>query len=506
MARSTGCGIVRTVLLVLLSVAGCAGPGPRLFPAAPERVERASDGGLRQWYDTNDDGRTDYFESFETAGMLASIGYDTDGDGMPEEIVRLDEVPPAEQRHLLIALDSVPADMVADLWNQGRFRYCPRPARVISPFPVMTDLSFSEFFGTSPSPGVESAYYDGHALTSPYSTYAEGGNVKWYGHIDYHLQPIAHGSAYLDVYPWFGHELRRIQDLFLTRDEPLTVGYCVGASALGAIHGRDGHQAGLVMVDRLCQQLLYQTRGRARFSLFSDHGHYFEHSRRVPLADMMARLGYRVGERLKRPGDLIVPEFSMVSCAAFYTHAPAAAARDAVGIEGIELAAYLEGEELIVLSRDGKARITRANPGFRYTPDYGDPLMLKPVLTQLSKAGQVAPDGAVRDEVLLRATVDHSYPDAVARLWRAFHGLVEYTPDVLLSLADGYHAGSKFQTDLVTLIGVHGSLRPASTYGFAITTAGELPATLRMEDLRPALKSLGVPFEEDAAAHRPTSH
>jgi hypothetical protein len=115
-----------------------------------------------------------------------------------------------------------------------------------------------------------------------------------------------------------------------------------------------------------------------------------------------------------------------------------------------------------------------------------------PIIHALGDRGRVDARGFVEDAVLFAATVETAYPDAVYRIWRAFDGLVENTPDVLLSIQEGYHAGSALMTTLIGLIGVHGNLRPGSTDGFVMTSAGRLPASVRMEDVRSELRSLGV--------------
>jgi hypothetical protein len=475
------------------------------MPDQPVRSRFSADGGRERWFDVNRNGRADYRERFSPGGRMTAIGYDRDEDGQVDEDVVLDQVPQAERRYLVLLLDSVPFSIAKGAWQQGRFRYCAEPARVIGPFPVMTDLSFSEFFGVSPSPGVESEYYDGQRLRDGYGVYLNEGNARWLSKTDYHLPQILHGSAYLDVEPWFGHELRQIQELFLNGDRRLTIGYCVGTSGLGATQSRGGHRKGLALVDRLCRQLLYQTRGRARFALLSDHGHYFTavESRRLPLRDLLEARGYRITDRLRGPRDLVIPEFEMVSAASIWTYEPRRVAADVAGFAGVELAAYLEGERLWVVSGDGKAAITKRGDGFRYSPEYGDPLRLRGIWQRLESAGQVSADGFVADRVLFEATRRHVYPDGVARLWRAFHGLVEHTPDVIVALREGYHGGSAFQTRMVKLVGVHGNLREASTCGFAMSSEGGLPDDIRMQDLRTVLKSAGIPFndEDDRSAY-----
>ena len=79
-------------------------------------------------------------------------------------------------------------------------------------------------------------------------------------------------------------------------------------------------------------------------------------------------------------------------------------------------------------------------------------------------------------------------------MWRAFHGLVEHTPEVLVSVEDGWHCGSAFMTDVLDLAAAHGNLGPLSSMGFVMSTAGSLPPVGRMEELHASLGKLGIPL------------
>jgi len=491
-ARGAG-GLLAAIALAL---GGCAGPPPRLFPVAPVQVAARADGGWDRWYDTDGDGRADYCEQLSADGLITTLGYDTTGDGRLDEQVELAAVPADQCRHLILLLDSVPFGMVQDLRAQGRFRFFPPPSQVISPFPVMTDPSFAELFGTTPTPGVESEHFDGRRLTNGYIVYANKGNVPWQAHVDYYLAPALHACAYLWPRAWYDHELRRVEETFEGSTGKKLTAYLVGTSAVGARIGRNGHQAGLIKLDRLCQALMYKAHGRLRITMLSDHGHNLVSSRRVPLSDLLREFGYRVHDTLEKPDDVVVPEFGMVTCAAIHTRIPAAAAADAVGIEGIELAAYRDpgGDDVVVLSRSGRARIAHSPAGLRYRAEQGDPLAMLAVLEQLAQQGKVDADGFVDDRVLFEATAAHEYPDAVYRLWRAFHGLIQHTPDVLLSVQDGWHCGSPTQSRLVQLMAAHGNLRPLGSLGFAMSMAGPLPPLMRMAELGRVLEQKGVPL------------
>jgi len=184
-----------------------------------------------------------------------------------------------------------------------------------------------------------------------------------------------------------------------------------------------------------------------------------------------------------------------VSCAVVHTFSPAQVAQDALKITGIELSAYLAGDEVVVLRGPARACIAHSDAGYRYRAEGGDPLEIQPALDDLARQGKVGPDGFVDDRLLFEATKDGVYPDGVARLWRAFHGLVVYTPDVMLSIADGYHVGSPSMYKVIkNLVGIHGSLRANSSTGFAMTMACDLPPAVRQADLLPRLRELGVPI------------
>jgi hypothetical protein len=256
--------------------------------------------------------------------------------------------------------------------------------------------------------------------------------------------------------------------------------------------GRDGHQAAMVRVDRLCQAIMRHTRGKVEITLMSDHGHSLAPCHRMRLKDLLSSMGYRVGSELRGPDDVVVPSLGLVTYAALHTRSPAAVAADVVGADKIDLAAYRDGDDVVVLSAGGRARVSKNDTGFRYQCEFGDPLQLKAVIAELAERGLVDENGYADDHALLDATVRHIYPDPLARLHRAFHGLVRYTPDVLLSLSDGWCWGSSIAAEFIDVKSAHGGLDLRSSTGFIMTTAGSLPDAMRMEDVAEKLRDVGA--------------
>src|SRR5215510_795607 len=63
-------------------------------------------------------------------------------------------------RRLLLGLDGVPHPLINEARTRGLFDSFAAPARLLSPFPTMTNVALSAMFGASPPAGYESLYFD----------------------------------------------------------------------------------------------------------------------------------------------------------------------------------------------------------------------------------------------------------------------------------------------------------------------------------------------------------
>lgn len=481
--------------IVILAVAGCAETNVKLFPPTPMRTDTPSPGVTVRWYDVNGDGRPNYGEEGPDDGVVSRLLFDDDGDGHIDETVgRTSPHADGEVRELFIILDSIPFRLVNELRAAGRFRLFHRPSQIISTFPVITDAAISELFGAAPCPSVEASTYDGHHLTNGYVTHAESRNNPWEPFVDYRMPPIAHMFVYTTPDPWYLNELLDVQERIMQPDRRRLIAYFVSTSAVGVYEGRDGHLAALIEMDRFCQWVTERLRGRVRITLMSDHGHNHVRSQRIPLETLLTRFGYHLSKTLEKPRDVIVPAFGMVTFAAIHTHEPAVVAADLALVEGVAQTIYREANgDIVVLNRDGRALIRRDAGRFAYVIERGDPLKLTPVIERMKASGQMSADGYANDDAWFSATVDHVYPDALWRIWRAFNGLLIHVPDVFVCVEDGYHCGSEFMSDYVGDVrATHGSLDRDNSIGFVMTTAGDLPPVMRMNQVADALRNVGV--------------
>lgn len=492
------------ILTIAVFVAGCTLQRPTYLPV-PVATTQLDAGGVELAYDTDGDGKSDYFEQINEKGRVARLRFDGENDmvvhlspsSATNAMITSDAAAATSdlgRPRLLIILDSIPFTMVVDAHKRGLFPHFYPPAKVISPFPAMTDLSLNEFFGESPAAAVETDYFDGEHSIDGWRPYLAESNSKWLRWVDYYRPFKEHGDAYLNPRAGFERELYDIERLIETRRRGSTRTYMVSTSALGFLQGRDGHEWGLAHLARFCRALFHRFHGDIDITLMSDHGHHFVRAKRAPIEADLRRLGYRVTNRLHGSDDVVIPRYGLVSMATVCSKQPQQVAHDLAGKDYVEFAAFKRSDGAICVDAgDERAMIERRNDRFRYAAESGDPLKLAAVIDQMGTAGKFDAEGFAADTDWFASTADHVYPDPLYRLHRAMDGLVEHVPDVLISLQSDWCFGSPLMAFMVAPRATHGSMDAESTNGFAMTTIGPLPGAVRMIDLSAALHQAGWP-------------
>jgi len=197
--------------------------------------------------------------------------------------------------------------------------------------------------------------------------------------------------------------------------------------------------------------------------------------------------GWRLRESLQGPKDVVYIRFGLETYASFATDSPAALAADLAAAEGVTIASYADGQDVIVLGRGGtKAKITQKNGRFGYDAHNGDPLKLADILASLAADA----DGLYDAEQLLQATATHEYPAPLQRLWRAHFALVANPPDVIISLEDRFFSGAKSFAGSVDIASTHGGLNYRNSVTFIMSTVGPLPPVMQSADVPRHMKTL----------------
>ena len=453
---------------VWLFLPGCG--GEVTFPAKPITVSDA-----RADYDTDGDGSADFFYLLNKDGRIDRIAYDRSGDAKPDEIIHLDAVNPRTCRHLVLVLDGFPFDVVREFYDSGHLRMFHRPAVVIPPYPVMTDLCLEDAFGYMPCAGFEAKYYHRTKRTVVGGTgdYLAGKNEPFARIINYRASPLDDGSAYMEPEALLEKELASVKRLWDRRETMEVIAYFVSTAGMGSRFGKEGQLTTLRRLEQFAGQILLETHGLVKVTLFADHGQTNIPYELAGLDKYLKTKGWRMVKRLRLDKDVVMIKFGLVTCAAFNALNPAKLTDDLLASETVELASYVEGDAVIVRTKDAKA-VIKSTDGktFEYNPIVGDPLKL-------------ARKGKIDGRELLQADADGKceYPDALYRLWRAHFALVENPPDVIVSLRDQYCTGSGFFSSVMKRSSTHGGLNWKNSATFIMSTAGPIKGPLRSEDI-----------------------
>ncbi|MBN1765659.1 MAG: hypothetical protein JW860_10410, partial [Sedimentisphaerales bacterium] len=425
-------------------------------------------------------------------GRKVELGY-VQNETQALEKVFLDDLDKNELPHFIIALDGVPFQLVEELYEQGHFRLFYPPARTVSTFPAMTDLAFQRLFGGRQPIFYEATYFDrvNNRLVNGNDMYLSGEAADWSRRLDYRCSFMLDTMAYTSPQMVFEHELRGMMEVFRQAQTGTTMAYSVGTAGLGTQGGREAILRYLRTIDQFCEEIVHDRKGKVKITLLADHGHNMSGRGRVTFEKLLRDHGYRLNKKLEKPGDVVTVEYGLVTYAAYFTDDPAGVAGVLLQDPAATVACYPQNDSIVVQTIDGKAVIRHNNGSYSYTPEYGDPLRLGPIIKELKQAGQADHAGFINDKALFEATVTHIYPDPLRRIWMAFHGLVQIPADLIVCLEDGWvHGSAFFNTIIGGATSTHGSLNQINSMTFTMTMWGPLPPALRLEEVMPALSRL----------------
>ena len=410
-------------------------------------------------------------------------------------------------RRLLLCLDGVPYDLIHRAKERGLFSAFNEPARLLSPFPTMTNIALATMLRASPPLGYECRYFDRTTRD------LRGGIEKYIGR----RTPDKLPSSYMDLLDYqeplpfeylvyvapeavWRADMRRFRERF--RCAPQTRDYFAflkGTDGLLHIRGPKPLEGSLESLDRMLEEIRVWCGAETEVILFSDHGMTLQEHRRVNLQTHLRRCGYLITKRLSEGNSrrrVVVPAFGLIGYAALFcaSEDDATALADAVvSLEGVDFAIHRDGDAaMMIKGAKGAARVSKAENRcgslYRYEQIEGDPLQLGPIARALKESGAVNQQGFASDQEWFVHTGDHDYPDALANLYAALYtARVTNTADVLISFKDGYYYGmDAFSRFVRRLVGTHGNAGRASTSAFLMSTHRAFPAVVRgteVEDL-----------------------
>jgi hypothetical protein len=417
--------------------------------------------------------------------------------------------PQERPRRLLLCLDGVPFEVVREAKSRGMFDDFEEPARLLSPFPTLTNVALAEMLGATPPNGYESLYFDREARE------LRGGVGKYIGRrtpdkvpssymdeLDYQ-EPLAFEFLiYVATEAVWRADMRRFRERFLsaphTRD---FFGFLKATDGLLHIGGPARLSVALESLDRLLGEIRKAAGSETEVVLFSDHGMNLVENRRLHLQSHLARNGYEVVGHMRRPRGrrrVSAPGFGLCGYAALYCGEETdrgELAESLRELEGVDFSVYREegAGVAVVKGAAGSARIHRAERGgetlYRYERLDGDPLGLAPAVHSLGAEGRFDERGYARDADWLSRTWGHTYPDALANVYGSVYApRVRHPADVLVSLRDGYYYGATSFSRMVRLLATHGNALRSSTHAFLMSTHRTFDTHVRSGEARPVLR------------------
>jgi hypothetical protein len=402
---------------------------------------------------------------------------------------------PIKPHRLILVLDGVPYQTIADLCAEGRFKRFKDPARMISTFPSSTNPAMVEILHAEDAPGYEDQYYDRarNRLVGGIQDRVRGEKFirgTYRETFDYHASAFGGALAYvaapLSTLLAAHFDLVACKRAFRHARTPLFVGYLGATDSLTHLGGESAIKAYLRTLDRAVEELVAESNGTLEVEMFSDHGNRYDRYRHVKLNDALQRAGFVTEKSLNNERSVVLPKYGLVGSAQLFTWPDnkVKVAETCAATEGVDFALYYQADNsLALVSQRGRARLAQAGDRFKYEDLGGDPLRLNGIIEALRAAGQLDAEGFASRENWYRATVQHEYVDPLRRLFDGFNTNVKNRADVIVSFEDGWLIGSPFMSAMAVMRATHGNLRRGETQGFAMSTRQALSETVRGSEL-----------------------
>ena len=440
-------------------------------------------------YDMNHDGITDYIQIAECNGVKTKFLIDKDFDGEFDIKVNTKEYD-EDVPHLTLILDAITYKMMKELYSEGYFRLFYPPGKMVSTFPSISEVAYSVIYKKQKSPGYEKKYYDlkdnkfkGGALD-----YLKGNDVDrmffksdnpvsvW----DYVIE-IASPETGIDL------EIDQLRKVFFRKKGKDMILYMRTTDLGSHFLPWDLMKEKMITISYVIEDLFYFADCNMKITLYSDHGNNFDSKKHVSLKEYLEERGFDTGSSLL-DSDIVLPELGTLNFGAVYTKSglEQKVAESLAKNKSVDIVAFADTDEIKVLSERGTARILKKGNKFAYIPMTGDPLHLNEAQNYFQKQNLLDNEGFVEEAEWFKITTTayDAYPDALKRIWDSLSGEYVANPaNIIVSLKDGYCAGSSFLAFFAKVTGTHGSLHKNSTLGMFTTNYSEAPEAIRAEDI-----------------------
>ncbi len=358
-------------------------------------------------------------------------------------------------------------------------------SRMISTFPSVSDVAWTDVFGDRPLPGYQRTYFS-RSANSQVSINGVTTTMEHERQMNFQVESgYLRAMSYMFPSGAYEYEVRMMCEQFWETTNRGSNFYVYLRASDDAQHMDRDISAMLVMLDKQFQDL------RARYMakegrdlqiiILSDHGHnHAGRGRRVPIYSFLEEAGYHIATSINGPKDVVLPTVGIESWVEIH-NAPSetgALMQQLVHLEGVDvIAAPIVGQmnRFMVMNSKGERATIDWNPAqdsFRYSPERGDPINYRPVVETLARSHQLDAAGFATADAWMTATMTHHYPLALERIVRGFTHVTLNPATIIISLDNRYvNAGWLVQqgSRLVTCGSTHGGLDDLCSDGILLS-------------------------------------
>jgi hypothetical protein len=404
-------------------------------------------------------------------------------------------------RHIIICVDGVGISTINKMRAQGHFKMFHSPSHMISTFPSLTNAALSKILepaGARMTGGYEDNFFDternrmrGGILDRFRSGHFIRGTFREL--FDYHPSAIKSGLGYaappLSTYLESLSDLIRLRQKARSSRQPVFFAYTGATDSLAHVGGETLLRSFLEQLDQTIEDIVRDSKVPVSVTIFSDHGNDFRKYRRVAMKEPLRQAGFKFGKKIKDDQSVVLPQFGLVGSGVLFTKDKNEERLAGVlaALEGIDFVTYERNGIVHVANRRGEATIEKRGDEYRYLATKGDPLDLLSI-TQTAN-GRNGADGFIKDEDWFAVTRAGVRPDVVRRIFEGATEGVLNRANVIVNLEDGYYTGNYFLDTFTLLQATHGNIGQEQSYGFAMSSIGELPPYIRAGDLWKTLGS-----------------
>ena len=358
-------------------------------------------------------------------------------------------------------------------------------SRMVSTFPSLSDIAWTDIFGDRPLPGYQRIYFSAAAnaeiFTSGITT-----TMEYERQMDWQEQSgFLRSMGYLFPMHEYEREVRGMARHFWRTSSTASDYYAYIRASDDAQHLDRNIFVMLCRLDRQLQDLRARYRAREgrdlQIVILSDHGHnHAGRARRVQVRSFLEHAGYHPARSIRGPKDVILPDGGIEDWVEIH-NAPGETeklARLLCHLKGVDILTAVMPDQtnrfLVMDSRSERAVIDwrPENNSFRYSAEAGDPLDYRPVVAALARRHQLDADGFASAGAWMAATITNHYPLALERIVRGLTRNVFNPATILISLNNHYvndgwwtHQGSR----LVTCGSTHGALDDLNSDGILLS-------------------------------------